>query len=146
MPGCVFFAAVSIGRSVVTSAVDMQATVAGETRRGQISHVRFRMEISNNKIGPHTKDTNHARSKTRTGSGTPASAPKLKQAHRQILLKASLTEPLPAKRLIKDAGYTDNSYGWSLVTELARWRFLVRTPDGYLLTLEGKAQVRQHIS
>lgn len=57
---------------------------------------------------------------------------KLGRIHRKILEKASPTDPRPAKKLIHDAGYEENSYSWAAITYLSRHRLLMRTPDGYL--------------
>lgn len=58
---------------------------------------------------------------------------RLSRVHKKLLQKASLTDPVPAKQLIRLTGYSDNSYVRAALTYLARARLLLRTPDGYLL-------------
>lgn len=56
----------------------------------------------------------------------------LKRIHRKIVEKATDT-PVPAKALLKAAGYEANTYGRDAITYLTRAGILQRTPDGIRL-------------
>lgn len=85
-------------------------------------------------------------SEQQTGKAGDKPLPKVRAAHKKVLNKASRTERKAAVQLIKAAGYTDNSYGWSLITDLCRLGHLNRSADGYLLTESGEALIRPRAS
>lgn len=55
----------------------------------------------------------------------------LRQVHRR-LLAAATGRPVPAKVLVKLAGYAYSARSREAVTQLCRWGLLVRTPDGLI--------------
>jgi hypothetical protein len=62
----------------------------------------------------------------------------MRRIHRKILATAT-AEPVPAKVLLRQAGYDPNTYGREAVTYLTRFGLLIRTPDGVRLARPGEA-------
>jgi len=65
-------------------------------------------------------------------AATPGPAPvsaHLARIHRR-LLEAATDRAVPAKQLIRQAGYLLNSYSRQAITDLVRWGYLLRTPEG----------------